>query len=772
MRASRAGEGWSVQYVVLAVIAIAAVLIGIDTIRQRVAARRRPSVDRALAAGLATAPSSVDVTAALAGRSQATEVASAREGVWHVLSERLDPRTFRPKLAAGTEWKVFTLPWGDDYAMVANPTRTTHYRLPPSDIELFPLLDGTRTVAEIIVERFGEEGALDAGAVVELAQSLDEGGFLDPAPVDSEAAVAGALERSRTSLPKLRKFGRTLQIEWAGPDPAVTWVYRHVLRYAFHPVVVIAMGAIAFGGVAAFISVQLSGRFHLDATAAPAESGILIGLSFVLTFAHELGHAAVEKHYGRNVGTAGFSLYFGRPSFYVNASDSLMMDRWPRILLFAAGGFSELVLAGLGALVLFFFPDWWPASFLYRFALLNLFVIALNLVPLLELDGYWIFSDLIQVEDLRPRSLAFIQHDLWHKLRTRERITPQEFGLAFYGVVGSLFTVVVLVSAFYFWRANFGGIVTSLWDGGLLSRLLLLLLAVFVGGPLIRGSVTLAHSLARRVRARWRRVRFRYETSWRIEAAQMIDALPAFEDLPEDVLSDLAGRVTLRAVRAQHPVFRQGDRAAAFYVIRKGEIRIETEHPDTGDTQTLSTLRPGDSFGELGLLQSIPRSATARATQETELFEIDKGTFDRLLADSIQAPEFGLTLQAMAELREHPAFRHLSSEALGGLIEHGRWITASAGEAIITQGEEGDAFYAIRSGRVDVLRDGETIGQLGPGDHFGETALLTDEPRNASVVAHTPARAFRLSREGFDRVIAEAFRRRQLRPPSDQTWEH
>jgi putative peptide zinc metalloprotease protein len=762
-----------VQYVVLVVVGLAAVLIAIDTVRQRASARRRPRVDRALASALAAPAGGADVLGALEARvlSAGTGDASAT-GVWDSLSDRLDPRTFRPKLAAGTEWKVFRLPWGDDYAMVANPTRTTHYRLPPSDIDLFPLLDGTRTVADIVVERLDEEGDLDAGAVVELAQSLHEGGFLDPAPIDAQAALTGALERSRTSLPKLRKFGKTLQIDWAGPDRSVTWAYQHVLRFAFNPVAVIGMLAVAFGGVAAFIAVQMSGRFHLDATAAPAESAILIALSFVLTFAHELGHAAVEKHYGRYVGSAGFSLYFGRPSFYVNASDSLMMDRWPRILLFTAGGFAELVLAGIGSLVLFFFPDWWPASFLYRFALLNLFVIALNLVPLLELDGYWIFTDLVQVTDLRPRSLAFIQHDLWHKLRTRERITRQEFGLAFYGVVGSLFTVVVLVSSFFFWRANFGGIVDSLWNGGPLSRVLLLLLAMFVGGPLIRGAVTLGITLTRRIRARWRSLRFRFETSWRIEAAQLIDALPAFEDLPEDVLSDLAGRVRLRAVRSQHPIFRQGERATAFYVVRRGEVRIETEHPDTGETELLNSLRPGDSFGELGLLQATPRSATARASGDVELFEIDKGTFDRLLADSIDAPEFGLTLQAMAELREHPAFQHLSSEALGGLIEHGRWITASAGDPIVTQGEEGDAFYAIRSGRVDVVRDGEPVAQLGPGDHFGETALLTDEPRNATVVAHTPVRAFRLSREGFDNVIAEAFHRRQLLPPTDQTWEH
>jgi CRP-like cAMP-binding protein/Zn-dependent protease len=760
-----------VQYVVLVVVVLAAILITIDNIRHRTDVRRRPSLDRSLAQGMLAQPSGIDVRNTLDRANGSSETATDG-GVWAHLAHRLDPTTFRPKMAEGTEWKVFRLPWGNDYAMVANPDRSVHYRLPPGDVDLFPALDGSRSVSDLIVERLDEEGDLDADAIVELTESLYEGGFLDPAPLDSDGALRRALERSRTAFPKLRRFGRTLNIEWEGPDPVVTSVYRSVVRLFFRPAVVVAMVAIAVGGVAAFVAVERSGRFHLDATAAPAESAILIALSFVLTFAHELGHAAVEKHYGRKVGTAGFSLYFGRLSFYVNASDSLMMDRWPRILLFAAGPFAELVLAGLGAIVLFVFPDARVAPFLYRFALLNLFIILLNLVPLLELDGYWILTDLIQVPDLRPRSLEFIQHDLWHKLRGKERFTPQEIGLALYGIIGSLFAVFVLWTAFYFWRAQFGGIVQSLWDGGFVSRILLLLLAVFVAGPLIRGVVVLIGSIWRRIRATVRRIRFRVETAWRVEAAELIDALPAFADLPEDVLSDLAGRVHLRVVRAGQAIFRQGDRAASFHVIRSGEVAIETEHPETGDTHVLRTLHRGESFGELGLLGSTPRSATARAIDEVELFEVDKGTFDRLLADSIDAPRFGLTLQAMAELREHPVFRHLSSEALGDLIEHGSWVTASPGQAIITQGEAGDAFYAIRSGRVDVIRDGEEVTQLAPGDHFGEVALLNDQPRNASVIAHTPVRAFRLSREGFDRVIAEAFHRRQLLSPTEQSWDH
>ena len=411
------------------------------------------------------------------------------------------------------------------------------------------------------------------------------------------------------------------------------------------------------------------------------------------------------------------------------------------------------------------------AAFLYRFALINYFVIFMNLIPLLELDGYWIFSDLIQVPNLRRRSLTFMQHDLWHKVRTVERWSWQEGGLAFYGIIGTVFTVFSFYTAFFFWREIFGGLVTSLWDGGLVSRILLILLALAFIGPLIRGLFTLAKTIGKRVREIVANARFRAERTWRVEAAALIDALPAFDDLDEEVLSDLAGRVTAVTVRDGQTVFRRGDTADAFYVIRSGTIHIEDVQED-GDVVILTALGRGDAFGELGLLGSAPRAATARANGETMLFKIDKPTFDALLADDIDAPTFAPTMQAYAELRSLPVFRSLTSADLALILEHGTWLTPAPGDELITQGAPGDAFYAIGAGQVDVTRDGEPVATLGPGDHFVEVALLTDAPRNATVTAHTATRVFRLDRQGFIDVVARSLPRSAIDRSPDRNMEH
>ena len=269
-----------------------------------------------------------------------------------------------------------------------------------------------------------------------------------------------------------------------------------------------------------------------------------------------------------------------------------------------------------------------------------------------------------------------------------------------------------------------------------------------------------------------RGVVFRAESKWRIEAAELIDELPAFDDLPVEILNDLAGRVSLKGIRAGQPVFRQGDRPTAFYVVRNGRFAVEEEDDESGDVQVLRTMERGDSFGEMGLLESARRAATVRAIEDAEVFEIDKGTFDRLLADSIHAPEFAPTMQAMAELRDLPPFAGLGTTSLAELLEHGRWASVPPGTPLVTQGEASDLFYVIHSGQATVSKDGRDIRTLGPGAHFGEIGLLASTPRTATVTTLTPMRAFALDREGFDRVVADAFTRGNLKLATGRTWHH
>jgi CRP-like cAMP-binding protein/Zn-dependent protease len=697
-----------------------------------------------------------------------------RGGLWDRLAELIDPAQFRPKLAPDVELKEFKLRWGNDYAMIANPRDLLHFRLTPTEAALVKLMDGTRTVKEIVLERLKESGDLELSGVADLVRELKVGNFLEQPFIDVEGYVQRAMNPITVRRQKAREFAKTLSVDWKNADRMVKWLYDHGLKWFFTKWAQVFSLAVTVGGIAAFVSLVQSKRFSLTGESLALGFLILLVLSYFSTFLHELGHAVVLTHYGRRVKSAGFMIYFGSPAFFVEASDGLMLERKQRMLQSFAGPYAEFLSAGITSIAAWAFPDAAITETLYKFSVLSYVVLFMNLVPLLELDGYWIFSDLIQVPDLRPQSISFVRHDFWHKLRARAKLSKQEWGLAAYGTAGVVFSIFSFYTAFFWWREIFGSLIARLWHGGLVTRLLLVALILAVIGPVVRGAINFVRALGRRLRALWSRIRFRLERTWRVEAATLIDALPIFDDVPEEALNELAGRVRLGTFARGQPVIRQGERAAAFYVVRRGTLQVVEENPETGNERVLRVLGRGESFGELGLTEAAPRSATVRALEEAEVFEIDKGTFDRLLADMVTVPKFAPTLQAAAELRELPCFAHLEPDELGELLQRGEWINLSPGEAVFEQGEAGDAFYAIRRGQVDVVQDGELQRTLGPGSFFGEIALLLDVARTATVVARTPVRAYRLDREGFDRLVRDSFKRGTLNPyiSPDRTWQH
>ncbi|MFB3738119.1 MAG: cyclic nucleotide-binding domain-containing protein [Candidatus Velamenicoccus archaeovorus] len=714
------------------------------------------------------------VWAAVERRLDAAGQAGTELDLWDALDRRVDPSTFRPKLADDIEIREFPLRWGGSYVMVANPRDLLHYRLRASDRRLLELMDGTRTVKEIVLQEFEESGDLDVSAVSDLVRLLYEGNFLAVRYQDVDELVGRALDPVTERRRKARGFVRTLSIEWKDADRLIRWLYRHGLKVFFRRWVAVPSVILAVTGFAAFLSLAGSDRFTLTGQSLAIGAIVLLILDYVMVFVHEVGHALVIAHNGRHIRSAGFQIYFGSPAFFVDSSDGMMMDRHQQILESFAGPYAQILVAAASSLVAWAVPGWILSETLYRYAVLNYVVVMMNLIPMLELDGYYILADLIEVPDLRQRSLTFMRHDMVRKLLGRERLSKQEVGLGVYGVLGVAFTVFSFYTAYFYWRTVFGGLVSRLWNEGSVARLLLIVLAVFIANPVLRGAVQLVRSLLRRVRALVRRIRFQLERGWRVEAAEAIDELPMFDEVPVELLNDLAGRVRLRTLSAGEPVFRQGDRPEAFYVVRRGALEVVEEDPGSGTERQIRLLGPGESFGELALATGAPRTATVRSIAESELFEVDRGTFERLLADRLRLPTFAPTVQELSELRAQPCFANLGSAELARLREQGEWRTYAPGEDIVQQGDVGDAFYAISSGQVHVVENGEFRQTLGQGSYFGEIALLLDVPRTATVTARTPVRAFRLERSGFDNLLAASFRRGVLDPsvPVNQTLTH
>jgi CRP/FNR family cyclic AMP-dependent transcriptional regulator len=101
-----------------------------------------------------------------------------------------------------------------------------------------------------------------------------------------------------------------------------------------------------------------------------------------------------------------------------------------------------------------------------------------------------------------------------------------------------------------------------------------------------------------------------------------------------------------------------------------------------------------------------------------------------------------------------PFFTGLSRNELLGLAKVTEDLEVEEGKTLTREGQSGSEFFVIVDGEVSVTKDGSEIRTLGPGDFFGEIALLEDTPRTATVIAKTPLRFFVLTRQAFRSLLA------------------
>ena len=217
-----------------------------------------------------------------------------------------------------------------------------------------------------------------------------------------------------------------------------------------------ALGAVLLAGVAAL----LAGRPDLPPVSAhPAtEALLMLFLTLLIAMCHELGHAVALVHYGRVPSRAGFGFYWGSLCFYVDSTPALTLGRRQRVTQALVGLAVDVVALSLCAVAAQLCSSTLLAIVFWRLSMLGLVGVAVNLAPILEVDGHWALADLLDEPDLAPRA----RRSLALALR-RER--PEAHWLAAYGAA-SLVAGLVLIgtSVYVFWQTS-GHLVQALLGG-------------------------------------------------------------------------------------------------------------------------------------------------------------------------------------------------------------------------------------------------------------------------------------------------------------------
>jgi NTE family protein/lysophospholipid hydrolase len=238
-----------------------------------------------------------------------------------------------------------------------------------------------------------------------------------------------------------------------------------------------------------------------------------------------------------------------------------------------------------------------------------------------------------------------------------------------------------------------------------------------------------------------------------------------FRAFPAELHSTLLSALDVIHVPAGAPLFQQGDPGDGMYLVRRGLVHI-TLRTEDGSDQVIDVHGPGSSVGELALITGKPRSAAAVTQGAAELLRLSRSAFEALAAQHPDAiRRYAETLLPRLR-RAHVAgvlislFGQLSVRALEDLIAALEWRSLSSGATLFRQGDPGDYVAIVVTGRLrvevsDPTGATRTVTELGRGQYVGELAVLTGEPRSATISAVRDADLALLHKDAFDRLIAQ-----------------
>lgn len=139
--------------------------------------------------------------------------------------------------------------------------------------------------------------------------------------------------------------------------------------------------------------------------------------------------------------------------------------------------------------------------------------------------------------------------------------------------------------------------------------------------------------------------------------ASFLRGVQLFSGLTEDQLAQLAAGAATRSLTAGTPLFLEGDPGSSLFILTKGLVKIvRAKEPET----TLTTIQPEGVFGELAVLNSAPRSASAIAIDNSEVIEVDKSSLDAVFDADPQAARrmLGSLANSLTMAREEVVFHN------------------------------------------------------------------------------------------------------------------
>lgn len=233
-----------------------------------------------------------------------------------------------------------------------------------------------------------------------------------------------------------------------------------------------------------------------------------------------------------------------------------------------------------------------------------------------------------------------------------------------------------------------------------------------------------------------------------------LDSSMLFAGLPPDCRRNLATQMVFVQVRPDTTIIRQGDIGEVLFVIYEGKVEVSRED-STANPRVVATLEQGDAFGEIALLDKVPRTATVRSVDHVSLLVLDRDAFDSVLLARLGAERVRVIIQISSFLTHIPLFADWPDRALLAVAQDFSMVAYAEGDVILHQDEVNQAFYVVYEGECEISRNGRRRALITAGEFFGEISLLRACPTVAEVVASTSCHCLRMNGDRFMAFITQ-----------------
>jgi len=316
---------------------------------------------------------------------------------------------FRPKRVKGVTTHKRKDSHGETVVVLKDAKRGKYYKTSEEGLFIWNLLDGNHTVKDISVSYFYEYKKFATNDISNIVYSLIHSGFL------TKPSLSVKIERPKESRSiRIIEFITsilTAEYVFKNVDGWFAGIYNKFGKFFYTSGMKIVLTLLTLIGAVFFFMMMPHMEMTLQSESHSWRLVLYAYLSVFLTIPfHELGHALTTKAYGRSVNGVGVGWFWLGPVVYIDTSDMWLDSKYPRTMVNVAGPFVNLAIGGALSLIAYSLTSTMPlfATFLWLAALYNYLFAWYNCDPLIELDGYYILSDLFDKPSLRALSMEWM----------------------------------------------------------------------------------------------------------------------------------------------------------------------------------------------------------------------------------------------------------------------------------------------------------------------------------------------------------------------------